>query len=441
MDFIENIKKLKEKENRVYLLLLVWLLIAYAAMEILTLEIINLPLIAIAIYFPLLGFTSFLWFISLFKKRIKDYSFKTIIFLLVIDFFLMIIFAVVIIVILVASIFSYVIFTSFFSLYGCYKAGKETDEKLYYKTGAWFWRRLEFWGGLVFSLLLLTVFLFGTFELTNILEAPQIIVVAYIAVMLAILFLAGYGLVYNFVRKFNAWLGTYFLLVTFYTIFLVMKVFLGLTSGTGSSSSIPTIILLLFLDLFILIYSISCILGSQSEILDEKFKRYKKETLLLWLLFSKAAYEYARNFPYGTLGIAQAIGITNVSVIGSLIHTIANIIILTLFIIMVIIFGIKGIMTYSQEQETLKSAREKILLAKNTGEREKLESEGELISVPKDFELEKPLDYTTENVSQITEDQINPRERTSPPNLENSEIKTTETDKETKNVDKDNNFA
>ena len=152
MEFIDNLKRLyREKENKLYLILLIYLLIAYTALRIFTL--MNLALIGAIIYFPILGFTSFFWFLSLFNRKITEYSTSKIILLLVLDCLLMIIMLVVIVAIIIVSIFSYIFFTSLFLLYGCYKMSKDIDERIYYKHGAWFWRGLEFWGGLILSLL------------------------------------------------------------------------------------------------------------------------------------------------------------------------------------------------------------------------------------------------------------------------------------------------
>lgn len=144
MEFIDNLKKLGEKENKLYLILLIYLLIGYAALRILTL--MNLALIGAIVYFPILGFTSFFWFLSLLNRKITEYSTTKIILLLIIDCVLMIILLFVIAAIIIVSIFSYIFFTSLFLLYGCFKMSKEIDERMYYKHGAWFWRGVEFWG-------------------------------------------------------------------------------------------------------------------------------------------------------------------------------------------------------------------------------------------------------------------------------------------------------
>ncbi len=367
MGFITNLKKLGEKENRIYLFLLIWLLIAYAIMEIT--KLLSVPIIGIMVYFPLLGFTLFLFVISFFDIDIKEYSKLKILGLLIINVILVIIFAVFILIMVIVSVFSYFFFTSYFLLYGIFRTSMDTDEKLYYKRGAWLWRQIEFWGGLFLALTLLLVFLYITWTAAIIANVTEFIVTAYIAVILVIIGLAIFGLIYSFKRKFNAWLGTFFILVTIYIFYLNLKVFMQLYSGDENTSTIYITTLLLVLDLFILIYSVSCILGTQGEILAEKLPKFKTQTIFLYLIFSKAAWEYASNFPYGTLGVVQLLGFTDTSELASLLNLIAAATILGIFFFLVIIFGVHGIKTFSIEKERMKTAKKEIKIAKKTGER------------------------------------------------------------------------
>ncbi|MFX0142365.1 MAG: hypothetical protein ACFFDN_52480, partial [Candidatus Hodarchaeota archaeon] len=357
-----------EKENRFFLIIVVWILIAFTCMEIF--KLINLPIVGIVIYYPLLGFTLFLWFISLFKKNIRDISVQKLILLLAIDIFLMIILIFVVVIILIISIFSYIFLTSYFILVGCYSAGKKLDEKLYYKKGAWLWRRLEYWGGMIGSLVLLFVFLIITSTAASITGVTELIIIAYIAVIIVIICIAIYGIFVSLIKKrLNGWLGTYFVIVTVYTFYLVLKVFMSLYSGSGGESSLDMVIVLIVLDLIILLYSIGSILGTKGEILAEKVKIFNIDSALLWLIFSKAAWEFAVNYPYGLFGGPQALGIQNVSNIGATITLIANVIILATFFCLTIIFGFYGINKYGIEKERMKAEKKDILLARKSGER------------------------------------------------------------------------
>jgi len=374
MGFLENISKLKEKENKIFLFLLIWFLIAFAVMQISIL--LNYAIIGIFFYFPLLGFTLFLWFISFSNVKIREYSLPKLFLLILLEFLLVIVFVILTVIFMIVSIFTYIFFTSFFSLYGCYQMGKELDERLYYRKYSWLWRGLEFFGGLILSVLLLLVFLFATWEATRIIGVTEIISFAYIVVLGVIASLTVYMLVSSVKKKFNAWLGTYFLLITLYTFYLVLRIFMGVASEASSTSSTSDdltasgiFVVLLLVDLLILIYSISCILGSQGEILAEKLPRFKQETLLLWLIFSKISWEYAANFPYGTLGIVQAIGIQEVQILGTLLRIVVSVIVLIIFIVLTIVFGVKGIRRYGDEIEIMKKGKEEMVYSKKTGER------------------------------------------------------------------------
>ena len=392
MEFITNLKKLGEEENRVFLFLVVWLLIAYACMIIFTM--LGMPMIGIFIYFPLLGFTLFLWFISLFRKKIRDFSIKKLFLLLAIDIILMIILVFAIVVILIIAVLSYVFLTSYFIVAGCYKAGKERDEKLYYKKGAWFWRRVEFHGGLAFSLILLFVFLFATLEIASFADVTGLIVIAFIAVIIVLIVLTIYCYIEAFIRRrLNAWLGTFFVFITGYTFYLVLKVFFRLYEGTGEAPPLYQVIALLFLDLFILLYSIGAILGKQGEALSKKFKIFSIDTILLWLIFCKAAWEFASNFPWGTFGLVQAFGFRRPSQIGPLFNLIAVCSILAIFFFLTIIYGFYGISQYSKEKEQLKAKREEIVKARKSGERDDDE-----IKPDKKVTLEEEKEEISDNI-------------------------------------------
>ena len=369
MEFITNLKKLGEKENHVFLFLVVWLLTAYACMIIFTL--LGMPLVGIMIYYPLLAFTLFLWFISLFRKKIRDFSMKKLILLLAIDILLMIILIFAIVVVLIVAVLSYIFLTSYFIVAGCYKAGKDRDEKLYYKKRAWLWRRLEFHGGLAFSFILLFIFLFATLEIASLTNVTGLIVIAFIAVIIVLIVLTIYCYIQAFFkRRLNAWLGTFFVFITGYTFYLVLKVFLRLYEGTGEAPPLYQVIALLLLDLFVLLYSIGAILGKQGEVLAKKTKIFSMDTILLWLIFCKAAFEFGSNFPWGTFGLIQAFGFGNPSEIGPLFNLIAVCSILAIFFFLTIIYGFYGIHQYGKEKEHLKAKRKEIMEARKSGERD-----------------------------------------------------------------------
>ena len=189
---------------------------------------------------------------------------------------------------------------------------------------------------------------------------------------------------------------------------------MGIASESGPTTSTSDdlaasgiFVSLLLLDLFILIYSISCILGSQGEILAEKLPRFKQETLLLWLIFSKISWEYAANFPYGTLGIVQGIGIQEVQILGILLRVVVSVVVLIIFIVLTIVFGVKGIRRYGDEIELMKKGKEDLVYSKKTGERKDANIEAleeETIEVNKEQPEDFEPDEVVQNDDRISED-------------------------------------
>ena len=111
MGFIENLQKLREKENKVFLFLLIWFLIAFSVMQISI--YLNYAIIGIFFYFPLLGFTLFLWFLSFANVKIREYSIPKLFLLILLEFLLVIVFVILTVIFMIVSVFTYIFFTSF----------------------------------------------------------------------------------------------------------------------------------------------------------------------------------------------------------------------------------------------------------------------------------------------------------------------------------------
>ena len=332
---------------------------------------------------------------------------KKLILLLAIDIFLMVILLFIVVIILVIAIFSYIFLSSYFILQGCYSAGKKLDEKLYYKKGAWLWRRLEYHGGLAFSLILLFIFLILTWTAAEQTGVNVLIIIAYLVVIIVIISLAIYGVFISLIKKrLNGWLGTYFLIVTAYTFYLVLKVFMGLYSGPESESSLYMVIVLIILDVLILLYSIGSILGSKGEILAEKLK-INLDSALLWLIFSKAALEFALNYPYGLFGAPQSLGIEDIQELGATLNLIANLLILVMFFFLIIIFGFYGIHKYGKEKDTMKAKR-KEMKARKSGKREEAEVKPDEEDAGEKAEIEEEtMDEENEDSSAVDNEYVN----------------------------------
>ncbi|MHA1148751.1 MAG: hypothetical protein ACTSR8_10985 [Promethearchaeota archaeon] len=366
---IGDLKKLGQKDYKLYLFLVVWLLIALGSLKGFT--ALGFPLIGVIIVLPFLAFTLFLYFLSFKKKDLSESGpFRTLGYL-IISLILMPLLFFAVLVLFVISIISYIVLTSMFTLYGCYRRGKEIDEKLYLKKRAWIVRGVEFWGGLAFSVILLLVLFFGSVitMIDDYGDTPIILVnIAYIAIIAVIIALAGLAIVSSITGRFNAWLGAYFIIVTIYTVYLVLKVIMGVQSGeSGATSNFSTTLILIFVDLGILLYSIGGLIGTQAEVLNRRLK-VRPETAFFWLIFSRAAWEFAVNFPYEYIEQAQGFLLTVIQ-IGSILNLITSIAILILFVLFVFLFGVYGILAYFSEKKELKKVKKDLKIAEESGER------------------------------------------------------------------------
>ena len=70
----KDFKLLGQKEYRIYLVLVIYLLFGFVAMHVSIL--FGMPIIGIIIYYPFLAYTLLLYLFALFKKDIKKYSRK-----------------------------------------------------------------------------------------------------------------------------------------------------------------------------------------------------------------------------------------------------------------------------------------------------------------------------------------------------------------------------
>lgn len=351
MIIIDNLKDLfTKKENRNYLLLIIWLLVGFSFIQF-------LPLIGVFIFLPFLTYTFFLFLNTMiFSSDIRHYSIKKMTLYFVLSLPLVAILSLVFIALFIYAILSYIFFTSWFTLYGCYLVGKKVDRKLLNYPFTSVTRGSVFIGGFILSLILLFGFFTGTLIITIYTRSiPFVINIVFIIIGIVIVAFFGISTYYLFKKIYTGWLGIFFILVTFYTFFLVFKVILGLASGGSTGTTSPLVRYgLLAVDIFILLYSISTILGSQAELISEKFKLFSVDRALIWLIFSKGAYEFAANFPYDLLSNIPLSFIDFVIVVGNELNLIKNIAVLALFVILVIVIGLYQIIKYVRFQKDLK---------------------------------------------------------------------------------------
>ena len=114
---------------------------------------------------------------------------------------------------------------------------------------------------------------------------------------------------------------------------------------------------LLAIDISILIYAVSTLLGSQAEVLAKQLKYFGIDTVFIWLLFSKASYEFVVNFPYDSLlviskqGMISSIFAPFLNLVhllnADLISLAKNVIVLAFFLLLLILLGFWEIRKYN----------------------------------------------------------------------------------------------
>jgi hypothetical protein len=296
----KDLVELKERENRLILILVIWLLVGFTAIQFRTARFLS-----IIIFIPLLGFLSILLLSHLiFKKKLKELTFKSIlkysiiIIPLFVVFFLVVVFSVVILIGI--SIISYIIITSFFTLHNCYKWGVDLDEKLYKmpKLLNFLLRIIAFIGGLALSIIIMLLIANIAFK-SGIFPEDVITELEHIPLLMISLFIVLFfvGSIFLLIGKFNAWLGIFLIYVSGYGAYLIFKTSFSLINSEETTIALPIQISLYFFDLFLLLVTMGSLIGKKAKKISKKLKSIKFEVIILWLVFAKSAYEFTFALP------------------------------------------------------------------------------------------------------------------------------------------------
>jgi len=370
MDTIDNLKKLGLKENRKYLILVIWLLVNITliqlpfdfSVQIFAININLLDLIGVVTYLPFLTFLVFTFLYSIVaKKDVKEIASWKVLLTFFLTLPLMFFLIPIMVGIFLFSLFSYVFFTSWFILYGAYLSSKRLDDSLKRRVHSSFYRVIQFFGGSILSIVLLVAYIFGSQTIGDLvgLTFTQAVydtlnyAVIFIGIIVILFIIVG--IVFMFKRIFNAWLGMFSLSVVIYTFYLLIKIFLALRSTGGVDSSRATQVIMLIVDLLILLYSISTLMGSQAELLSKKIgiKRIGVDSVLIWLVFSKVAYEFIHNYPFTLFSGFAYIDFIDL-LDEAIINLLKNIGVLIFFLILLVALGFHQIKKYNLNERKFK---------------------------------------------------------------------------------------
>ena len=370
MDTIENLKKLGLKENRKYLILVIWLLVNITIIQLpfeysiqfFAVNLDLLDLIGVVTYVPFLTFLVFTFLYSLVaKKDVKEIPAWKVLITFFLTLPLMFFLIPIMVGIFLFSLFSYVFFTSWFILYGAYLSSKTLDDSLKRRVHSSFYRAVQFFGGSILSIVLLVAYVLGSQTIGDMIGLTftqgvyDTLNYAVIFIGIFVIIFIVVGIIFMFKRIFNAWLGMFSLSVVIFTFYLLIKIFLALRSTGGVETSIATQFIMLTVDFFILLYSISTLMGSQADLLSKSIgiKRIGVDSILIWLVFSKVAYEFIHNYPFSLFSefaYIDAIDLLNESVINLL----KNIGVLLFFLIILVALGYHQIKKYNLNERQFK---------------------------------------------------------------------------------------
>lgn len=299
MVFSELKKLFLEKEYRIYLILVIWLIIGFTLFQFPD----HIPTsISYVIFTPIMGISTVLFIASLFeKKELGEISYKRIALYIIIGVAFALVFTgiwhLIVGFLYRGAIISYIVITSTFYMYMSYKYGTDTDKKIIEENKSFsrYLRWIMFIGGTLISavILWLTTRIGIAWALNN----PQIAnILALIILLMFILFIvfAVIGILTLFAGYLNAWLGIFFILVSIFTAYLMAMAFYTLGTSSDQVYSLWTKIGLYIFDLGLILYTISGMIGEKSEIITQKVNYLKRGSVIMWLLMSKSAFELAK---------------------------------------------------------------------------------------------------------------------------------------------------
>ena len=344
--FSELKKLFTEKEYRLFLVLVLWLLIGFTMFQFKDF----LPIwLGYVIFLPLLVICALLFIMSLiFRTNLKELTFKRTVIYCLIAAVIVIIFiyiaAALFLFLFFIAIISYVLITATFYMYTCYNYSVDLDEKINNIGGAGrgILRWGMFLGGTFISLIMMLIIVnLGIYWGRTTEEVQFSFGGMAIVMMVIMIFLLVVGIILLLRGKFNAWLGLFFLFACIYYLYLMISAYYILKSDGETAYDLGPRIAIYVFDVLLIIYTTTTLIGTKTEVLSEKLKFIKPDGVLMWLIFSKAAYEFAKG------------GIENMNI--AVFNAIAG---LLLFVVLLFIAGLYGLNAYGKRQKVMKESED-----------------------------------------------------------------------------------
>ena len=371
----KDLKILKEKENRIFLVFVIWMLFSLILNYI-------IPFITLIIALPLLSYSCMLFIYTASKEKdIINMNFREYIIVfsmsiilgflpLIVYFFNVFIYLTTVLIMFSVSLIMYIFiprfhkketyiyslssliifgliaasFTFFllffpsYIMYKCYKGTHKLENKFSKSTYSKIWYLIQLVCGIVLGFVIIaaskvTHLILGNnygnveFDIAGPLDGV-------IGIMLLVIFIT---IVLLFFRVLNAWMGFFMIIVGIYAFYLMLKAYytlsisMGISGGlTSSLSSYQNLIDIgvFIIDIILFFYVIAGFMGKISGILDVKIKSLKFESILLWLIISELSYNFINAVSSDEMtGIKNIVGLSLfilvglVGIYGLILHT------------------------------------------------------------------------------------------------------------------------
>lgn len=387
----KDLKILKEKDNRIFLILVIWMLFDIILDYI-------IPSIRLIIILPLLSYSCMLFLYTAskekdlinmnFKEHILVFSMSVILGILPLSvyFFNAIIYLITLLIMFLVSLIMYffiphfhkketylyslwsliffgLVATSFsfallffplYVMYKCYKGTNKIESKFSNNYYSKIWYLVQLVSGIALGFLIIAVSKLTYLKLSDEFGSFEFDVAGPLDGLLGImLFVVFLTIVLLFFRILNAWMGIFMVIVGIYAFYLMLKVYYALSiSSVISGGLIPYLssyrylidIGVFIIDIVLFFYVIGTFTGKISGMLDVKIKSLKYESILLWLIISESSHYFINAVsPIEMTGIKNVVG-------------------LSLFILVGIV-GIYGLILHSKQFNERKIFQSKKLIA------------------------------------------------------------------------------
>lgn len=386
----KDLKILKEKENRIFLIFVIWMLFGIILDYI-------IPFITLIIALPILSYSCMLFIYTASKEKdILNMNFKEYIIIfsmsiilgvlpLIVYFINVFIYLITVLIMFLVSLIMYIFIPRFhrketylcslwsfilfgliaasfsffllffpsYIMYKCYKGTHKLENKLSNSNSSKIWYLIQLVCGIVLGFVILAASKVTISILNNNYGNVEFDIAGplngVIGIMLLVVFIT---IVLLFFRVLNAWMGIFMVIVGIYAFYLMLKAYytlsitMGISGGlTSSLSSYQNLIDIgvFIIDIILFFYVIGTFMGKISGLLDIKIKSLKFESILLWLIISEISYNFIN-----AISSEEITGIKNV--VG-----------LSLFILVGFV-GIYGLILHSKQFHTGKTFQSKRLI-------------------------------------------------------------------------------